>query len=310
MGQTGWICKYPASYQEVEDTTGACDSVDNDCDGKVDEPFQIGQPCTVGSGACANPNGVWVCANGMVGAHKCNGSPKTPGVEVCNGLDDDCDGKVDELESQSNKSNDTLIYLAGSPGVTMFAYEATRYDATVGDYGFDSTRRPCSVPNRLPWSNVTKEEAEAACEKVGTGWRLCTSAEWLDACNSNPSTTFPYGNTYSKQACNGWDYNKNAGVTTLATGVVSTCVSQQSTTVTGDELYDMSGNVKEWVITSTTTPYTYEMRGGAYNTPSFTVGTTTSAPDLQCDASVPAPATAVRLPSVGFRCCRSGMLPQ
>ena len=48
------------------------------------------------------------------------------------------------------------------------------------------------------------------------------------------------------------------------------------------------------------------MRGGAYNTASFTVGTTTSAPGLQCDASIPAPATAVRLPSVGFRCCLTG----
>ena len=73
----------------------------------------------------------------------------------------------------------------------------------------------------------------------------------------------------------------------------------------------MSGNVKEWVTTNTTaSPLVYEMRGGAYNTASFTVGTTTSAPGLQCDAAVPAPTTTdVRLPSVGFRCCRSGMLP-
>ena len=36
------------------------------------------------------------------GQHRCNGSPKTPGIEICNGLDDDCDGKVDELDSASN----------------------------------------------------------------------------------------------------------------------------------------------------------------------------------------------------------------
>ena len=71
----------------------------------------------------------------------------------------------------------------------------------------------------------------------------------------------------------------------------------------------MSGNVKEWVLTSTTTPLTFELRGGAYNTPSFTVNGTTSAPGLQCDASTPAPSVAVRLPSVGFRCCRTGTLP-
>ena len=99
-------------------------------------------------------------------------------------------------------------------------------------------------------------------------------------------------------------------MTTLATGAATMCASDPST-ATGDELWDMSGNVKEWVTTNTTAnPLVYEMRGGAYNTASFTVGTTTSAPGLQCDAAVPAPAmTDVRLPSVGFRCCRTGMLP-
>ena len=86
------------------------------------------------------------------------------------------------------------------------------------------------------------------------------------------------------------------------------CASDPST-ATGDELWDMSGNVKEWVLTTTTTTGPFEMRGGAYNTLSFTVNTTPTAPGLQCDAATPAPTVAVRLPSVGFRCCRTGMLP-
>jgi len=103
---------------------------------------------------------------------------------------------------------------------------------------------------------------------------------------------------------------KAAGVTTIPTGMAGACVSDQST-ATGDELYDMSGNVKEWVLSTTATAGPYEMRGGAYNVASFTVGGVTSAPGLQCDASVPAPAapTDVRLPSVGFRCCMTGQLP-
>ena len=103
----------------------------------------------------------------MTGGHRCMGSTKTPGTEVCNGLDDDCDGKVDELDSMSNKtSDDKLVYFAGK-NVTMFAYEASRYDASATNHGFDSTRRPCAVAGRQPWSNITKEEAQAACEKIG-----------------------------------------------------------------------------------------------------------------------------------------------
>ena len=91
---------------------------------------------------------------------------------------------------------------------------------------------------------------------IGSGWRLCTAAEWLDACNGGGNTTFPYGNTYTAQRCNGWDFTKAAGVTTLATGAATMCVSEQSTTTSGDELYDMSGNVKEWVLTTATTTRT------------------------------------------------------
>src|SRR5262245_37299267 len=123
LGQTGWVCQYPTTHQDVEDMTRACDGLDNDCDGRVDEPYQVGQPCTVGSGACANPNGMWVCDNSMAGGHRCNGAPKPPGNETCNGLDDDCDGKVDELDSASNRTtDDVLVYLSG-PNVTMFAHE-------------------------------------------------------------------------------------------------------------------------------------------------------------------------------------------
>ena len=72
----------------------------------------------------------------------------------------------------------------------MYAYEASRYDATATSAGFDSTRRGCTVPGKLPWANVTMTEAEAACELLGPNWRLCTAAEWQAACQGmNPTTS-------------------------------------------------------------------------------------------------------------------------
>jgi hypothetical protein len=69
-----------------------CDGLDNDCDGSVDEGNpEAGNSCTTGQlGACA------------AGTEQCQGGtlecvPDTPATaETCNGIDDDCDGEVDE----------------------------------------------------------------------------------------------------------------------------------------------------------------------------------------------------------------------
>ena len=333
MGQNGWTCTYPSTYQQVEDTSKGCDGLDNDCDGLTDEPFEIGKTCQVGTGPCAG-TGTWVCDNTMAGNHRCMGSMKTPGVEVCNGIDDDCDGEVDELNSMSDKTaDDVLIHVKTSTvDVTMYGYEATRYDATATSAGFDSTRRGCSIPGKLPWANVTMSEAQASCTSIGSGWRLCTAAEWQAACQGMNNTTFPYGNNYVAASCNGNDYLTGMGKTptTIPTGSDTACASVISTNPTV-ALFDMSGNVKEWTATDlttvrpasnpncTTAPCLFEMRGGAYDISSFTVAGTTTAPGLQCNASVAAPSLTtpdggtqgidVRLPSVGFRCCYPGTLP-
>jgi hypothetical protein len=334
MGQNGWSCTYPTTYQAVEDTALGCDGLDNDCDGQTDEGFLIGKACIFGTGPCAG-TGTWVCDNSQAGDHRCMGSMKQPGVEICDGLDNDCDGLVDELDSASNRTTDDVLVYIASLNVTMFAYESSRYDANGTSNGFDSTRRPCTVPGKLPWSNVTMSEAEAACAKIGPSWRVCTAAEWQGACGGAAATTFPYGNTYLPTDCNGNDYatamGKAAGP--IPTGSDPSCVSVISTTPSL-KLFDMSGNVKEWTATDLTTmkplsnprcttpPCLFEMRGGAYDIASFTVAGTTTAPGLQCNASVPAPYDTttgdggtstqgidVRLPSVGFRCCLPGTLP-
>ncbi|MBN8610872.1 MAG: hypothetical protein J0L92_09830 [Deltaproteobacteria bacterium] len=69
-----------------------CDDDDNDCDGVVDEGLG-GEPCSAGIGECRRA-GHFRCAMG--GHESCDAEAGVPAVETCNGLDDDCDGDVDE----------------------------------------------------------------------------------------------------------------------------------------------------------------------------------------------------------------------
>jgi hypothetical protein len=78
-----------------------CDGIDNNCNGQTDEGAafaQKGQPCTLGQGVC-QVTGVYQCAaNGASVA--CSQTPPAAAVQteagLCNNLDDDCDGSIDE----------------------------------------------------------------------------------------------------------------------------------------------------------------------------------------------------------------------
>ena len=67
-----------------------CNNVDSDCDGQVDEDY-VPTVSTCGSGACARV-GTVTCQAG----HEVDSClPGTPAAEICNGIDDDCDGVID-----------------------------------------------------------------------------------------------------------------------------------------------------------------------------------------------------------------------
>ncbi|MCB9625045.1 MAG: VWA domain-containing protein, partial [Sandaracinus sp.] len=71
-------------------TTETCNGLDDDCDGIVDG---LTRPCGTDTGVCQR--GVEICRDGMFDTTVCVGAV-TGSTELCNTLDDDCDGTTDE----------------------------------------------------------------------------------------------------------------------------------------------------------------------------------------------------------------------
>jgi hypothetical protein len=274
-----------------------CDGLDNDCNGKVDESFpMLGGPCEAGVGACKK-QGTYHCNSSGKGL-SCDATPGTGSDEICNGLDDDCDGMVDEPKdnpgTQPSYVHDAVVKLKDN--LWMYAFEASRVDASDTAPGIVSTRT-CSRAGILPWTNVTYTEAAAACQTVGM--TLCNLNDWVDACKGGNTCAWGASSScdsYVEGICNAHDPNTAPGETESdalkPAGSSKNCYQDFAA---AGKVYDLSGNAREWTI-GDQSPDQNPLRGGSYNN---------NPEALRCDFDFNLATADLRLPNVGFRCCGS-----
>ena len=156
-----------------------------------------------------------------------------------------------------------------------------------------------SVEGVAPWNEVAWDDAQAACEAAGKS--LCTEEQWITACDGRfglgKEREFSYGDDFTPGQCN--DSNTEQPPAPVNCGAKPNCKTPENE-FGGEVVYDLNGNVAEWVNFNRSKNPPYAIIGGRYSS---------ACPDpskqceLKCNNIFPLTDGNVERIGIGFRCC-------
>jgi hypothetical protein len=175
-----------------------CNGIDNNCDGTPDDGY-VQIPTTCGVGACAS-TGLTTCSAGVEGDTCIAG---TPTAEICDGIDNDCNGSVDD-----NLTRPTTC------GIGACASTGTE-TCTAGTWGNDTctSGSPTAETCNNIDDNCNGSVDEGLTRPTTCGVGACSGNTGIETCNAGTwgnDTCDPFAGAAANDAtCNGVDDDCN-----------------------------------------------------------------------------------------------------
>ncbi len=183
-------------------------------------------------------------------------SPQVSSVKLVTKRDErerDAESKADckeDINGDDKKTSKHKVYLD--------AYLIDKYPVTNAQYRECVEAGQCEKPGKSTWYDDEKyanhpvvcvdwEQANAYCKWAGK--RLPTEAEWEKAARGMQGDIYPWGNTWDENKCNNWFYKGSliSHMANMAKNRGTTPIGCFSGDVSPYGVYDMAGNVWEWV---------------------------------------------------------------
>jgi len=240
--QGNYVCNSSGSGTTCSAVAGTavselCNGRDDNCNGSTDETFTtLGQGCSVGVGVCAR-QGSNICNSAQTGV-TCSVSAGTPGTEMCNSLDDNCNGQVDETF--------TTLGQACSVGVTVGVGACTRQGNYVCNSGGSAT--VCSATAGAPVAETCDGIDNNCNSQVDEGWKnqstgVYDQANACGSCANNCTVSYALpnaagvcnltGSPHCAMQCNANAYDLDTQLATGCEFLLDTTAIYVSTNSTG-----------------------------------------------------------------------------